>query len=374
MSLFMLSSICATYCTLSLKAASIVLIIAIVLAATIFIILFQAAKSMGIGTKSVADYEKRIEIWNTPAGNSEKSKLDDMNIKYTANPLLSTISFATAIVSDKYKDIERTVDTFTYHYEVACGYESEKYDDQPYLIPYISEGSDCAVIVIPGGGFGYKSMDGSTGEGKDVAVTLQENGISAFVLHYRTNPYEYPIPYLDLQRAVRFLRYHAEDYGLDPDKISLIGFSAGGNLIGTYINTIQGNELFPADYSKDEIDSVNDIVTSAAMIYPALSFRYNVPMLFCMFDADEVRNKERREELLEQTDLWRHISSQDVSQFIAYGTKDGMVGMDETVRYIEEAKNAGCTIKDIVIEGADHGFGPENYMENYLQWIASIWE
>ena len=50
-----------------LKATSIVLFTAIVLAAAIFIILFQAAKSMGIGTKSVADYEKRIEIWNTPA-------------------------------------------------------------------------------------------------------------------------------------------------------------------------------------------------------------------------------------------------------------------------------------------------------------------
>ncbi|MCF0133869.1 MAG: alpha/beta hydrolase, partial [Blautia sp.] len=66
--------------------------------------------------------------------------------------------------------------------------------------------------------------------------------------------------------------------------------------------------------------------------------------------------------------------SQGVSQFIAYGTKDGMVGMNETIRYIEEAKNEGCNIKDIVAEGADHGFGQEYYMENYLQWIASIWE
>jgi len=349
-------------------------ILIVVIAAIGFIVLFQGAKSMGIGTAPVADYDKRIEIWDDPAGNSDNSKLDDMNIKYKANTFLSTLSFANAIVGNKYKDIERTVDTFTYHYEIEGGYESEKYDDQPYLIPYIAEGSDCAVIVVPGGGFGYKAMDGSTGEGKDVAVTLQENGISAFVLHYRTNPYEYPIPYLDLQRAVRFLRYHAEDYGIDPDKISMIGFSAGGNLIGTFINVIQGTDCFPDEYVPDEIDLVDDGVTAAAMIYPALSFRYNVPMLFCLFDDEDVRNESKRSELLELTDLWRNISSQDVRQFIAYGTKDKMVGLDETLNYIEKAENAGCDIESLAADGADHGFGQEHYMEDYLKWLKSAWE
>lgn len=354
------------------KVVLIIVVILLVLAGIGFAVLMKAASSMGIGSGEVSDYDSRIEIWNNAAGNSDSSKLTDMNIDYNGNTLFSTIAFTSAIVNEEYADVERTVDTFTYLYEIKGGYESEEYDDSPYLIPYLSEGSDCAVIVVPGGGFGYKSIDGTTGEGKDVAVTLQENGINAFVLHYRTNPYEYPIPYLDLQRAVRYLRFHASEYGLDPGKISMIGFSAGGNMIGTYINMIQGNDLLPDAYSADEIDAVDDAVTAAAMIYPAMSFRYNVPMLFCLFDDDEVRDDARREELLQITDLWRHISSQSVCQFIAYGTKDGMVGKEETLNYIEKAKEAGCDVTAIAAEGGEHGFGQAYYMSAYLDWIQDM--
>lgn len=236
------------------------------------------------------------------------------------------------------------------------------------------DGSDSAVIVIPGGGFGYKSMDGTDSEGKDIAMTLNENGISAFVLHYRTNPYEYPIPYLDVQRAVRYLRYNAETYRLDPDKISLIGFSAGGNEIGTFINTIQGKSMFPEGYVPDEIDAVDDSVSSAAMIYPALSFRYNVPMLFCMFNDEDVRDEAKREELLELTDLYRHIDSQDVKQFIVYGTKDSMIGMDETKKYISHAEESGCDITAVEAKGQDHGMEQKYYMDSYLTWLKEMFK
>ncbi len=330
---------------------------------------YRAISSMGLGSGGVADYDTRIGIWENAAGNSNRSKLDDMNINYNCNKVLSTILFGTKIVNTDYKDVERTIDTFTYLYEIKGGFEKETYEDEPYLIPYVCEGSDAAVIVVPGGGFGYKSMDGTTGEGKDIALTLNENGISAFVLHYRSNPYEYPIPYLDVQRAVRYLRFHCEDFHLDPQKISLIGFSAGGNEIGTFINVIQGKDFFPEEYVPDEIDSANDGIASAAMIYPALSFRYNVPMLFCMFDDEDVRDEEKREELLDVTDLWRHVSSHDIPQFIAYGTKDGMVGMDETKNYISHAKESGCNITVVEVKGADHGFNQSYYMEQYLQWL-----
>ena len=153
------------------------------------------------------------------------------------------------------------------------------------------------------------------------------------------------------------------------DKIDLIGFSAGGNEIGTFINVIRGKNFFPEGYAPDEIDSVDDGVASAAMIYPALSFRYNIPMLFCMFDDENVRDEEKREELLKTTDLWRHISSHHIPQFIAYGTKDGMVGMDETKNYISRAKESGCIVTVVEAKGADHGFSQSYYTEEYLQWL-----
>lgn len=334
------------------------------------ILSYQAVKSMGIGSTQVADYDTRIEIWDTVAGNNSRSKLDDMNINYKkTNTLFASIGFADAIVSSDYSDVEQTIDTFTYLYEIKGGYEKETYEDEPYLIPYLVDGSDAAVIVIPGGGFGYKSMDGSNGEGKDVALALNEAGINAFVLHYRSNPYEYPISYLDLQRAVRYLKYHKDEYHLDENKITMIGFSAGGNMVGMYINEIMGTDLLPDDYIKDEIDSVDDSIDIAAMLYPAVSFNDNVPMLFSMFNADEVRDETKRNELLNQMDLIKNFDSSNIKQFIAYGSKDNMVGTKEISRYIEKAKELKTDIKVIIAENQSHGFDQKYYMDDYIKWL-----
>lgn len=146
------------------KAVKIILIILIsilLLIGAVFFMLYQIAKSMGIGSGQAADYETRVNIWNAVPGNSSRSKLDNMNINYgKKNTLFATLKFAGAIVNSNYSDEESVIDTFTYLYEIKGGYEKETYEDEPYLIPYVVDGSDSAVIVIPGGGFGYKSMDG----------------------------------------------------------------------------------------------------------------------------------------------------------------------------------------------------------------------
>jgi len=321
----------------------------------------------------VEDYDKRVEIWNTVAGNCSRSKLDDMNINYNRKSLgLQTIKFIGAIVGDEYKDQEQTLDTFTYLHEIKGGHEKETYEDQPYIIPYLVPNSKGAVIVIPGGGFAYKSMDGSTNEGKDIALELNEAGYCAFVLHYRSNPYEYPIPQLDVQRSVRYLRYHADEFGFDSDKIGMIGFSAGGNQVGTYINLIMGKNLFPEDYILDEIDEVDDTIVAPAMIYPALTYEHNVPMLFSMFDDESVRNESTRKELLDRMDLKQHINTVVMNQFISYGTKDGMVGMDGAIAYIGSARNNGVSVTVAVAEGEDHGYKFEYYKEAYLDWLKEV--
>ena len=224
---------------------------------------------------------------------------------------------------------------------------------------------------MPGGGYGFKSMDGSTGESKDVAKTLNENGISAFVLHYRSNPYEYPIPQLDVQRAVRYWRYHAKDYGFNPDNIGLIGYSAGGTQVGSFINKVRGQDLFPKGYVKDEIDEVDDSVINAAMIYPALDFYNNIPMLFSLFDDNDVRDEQKRKELLEEMDLKKHLNSTHIPQLVAYGTKDTMVGMDGAKNYIKSAKDKFTQIEEICAEGGGHGFSQEYYMDEYLEWFKN---
>ena len=115
-----------------------------------------------------------------------------------------------------------------------------------------------------------------------------------------------------------------------------------------------GNTCFPEDYVPDDVDSVDDSVLAVGMIYPALTHKYNVPMLLSSFDADAVRDEVTREKLLKQTDLAANFNSSEIPQFIAYGTEDKMVNMEGTKAYIEAAESAGTRVEVVVAEGQDH--------------------
>lgn len=73
----------------------------------------QVAKSIGMDGGNVADYDKRVNIWNTVAGNSTESKLDNMNINFKKNNLIATFNFSKGLANSEYKDEERAIDTYT---------------------------------------------------------------------------------------------------------------------------------------------------------------------------------------------------------------------------------------------------------------------
>ena len=101
----------------------------------------------------------------------------------------------------------------------------------PSLTPYLLPGAAVrgAVIVCPGGGYVMKADH----EGAPIAERLNELGFHAFVLDYRVAPYRHPVPLLDVQRAIRLVRHRAQEFGVLPDKIAILGFSAGGHLVCT---------------------------------------------------------------------------------------------------------------------------------------------
>jgi len=96
----------------------------------------------------------------------------------------------------------------------------------PYLIPDKKAG---AVIICPGGAYVRKAAH----EAEPVALRFNELGFHAFVIDYRVNPYLYPCCLMDIQRAVRKVRYLSESLNVKKDKIAVLGFSAGGHLATT---------------------------------------------------------------------------------------------------------------------------------------------
>ena len=320
----------------------------------------------------VADYNKKIEIWGEIIpGNNKNNKLSEMKINYNARLLGSSLR-ANKAITGIYRDEEITIDTFTYLYAIKPGIEKNTFEDKPYIIPYLVENGKGAVIIIAGGAYGRKTINGSNHEGKDIALSLNKAGINAFVLWYRSNPYEMPIPQLDLQRTIRYLKANADNFGFNKSQIALLGFSAGGYQVGSFINNIQGKNFFPKDYISDNIDMIDDSISLAAMIYPVLTYNYNVPMLFSSFNSTKVKDKISRKQLLKKTNLSENFSSQNIKQFIAYGLLDTMVPKEGTEEYIESAKNHNAEI-EVVKVNQGHSFKQNFYMNKLISFINNNW-
>lgn len=140
-----------------------------------------------------------------------------------------------------------------------------KCEEVPSIVPYIPQEKKCdaAVVIFPGGGYGGRAAH----EGQGYAEFLNKFGITAFVVNYRVKPHTFPLELLDARRAVRFVRAKAAEYGIDKNKIAVMGSSAGGHLaalVSTYTKPINFEGL-------DEIDNENFLPNAQILCYPVIS-------------------------------------------------------------------------------------------------------
>ncbi|MGI9240172.1 MAG: alpha/beta hydrolase [Verrucomicrobiales bacterium] len=137
-------------------------------------------------------------------------------------------------------------------------------------LPAPEKATGAAVVVLPGGGYSIVAM---RHEGFEVARWLNSIGVAAIVVKYRvsndpTYGYQHPVPALDAQRAIRLTRSNAEEWGIDPERIGVLGFSAGGHLAAT-TGTLFNHKLIVRD--RDEIDRVSSRPNFMILIYPVIS-------------------------------------------------------------------------------------------------------
>ena len=151
--------------------------------------------------------------------------------------------------------------------------DNDYFDDpdfRPYMTLYdVPEGVDVkgAMLVSPGGAFLFRS---EITEGSSVARAFAERGYVSFVVHYRIDPYTEEESGIDIARAIRYVRYHAEDYGIPRNNINVVGFSAGGIANGHAVfefgDNINGT-ILDDSYTPDEIDEVNATPNAVIMAY-----------------------------------------------------------------------------------------------------------
>ena len=137
-------------------------------------------------------------------------------------------------------------------------------------LPDPDKATGAAVVVLPGGGYSIVAM---RHEGYDVARWLNSIGVAAIVVKYRVSSdpaygYQHPVPLLDAQRAIRLTRSKAVEWGIDPERIGVLGFSAGGHLAST-TGTLFDRKLMVRD--RDEIDRVSSRPNFLILVYPVIS-------------------------------------------------------------------------------------------------------
>lgn len=313
--------------------------------------------------------EEKLYIWGeTIPGNSKRSKTDVMDIheEYSPQDLFEKYPGVWDKTTLEIGDMSGN-DTMVYRQEIEHGPAVMTYEDKPFLLPYLVEGSDRCVIICPGGAYLTKSMDN---EGRHIAQALNAVGISAFVLWYRTYPYRAPFMYLDCQRAIRYVRYHAKTFSLNPDKISLVGFSAGGNLVAVTAYKFRNQSIQVEGYVPDMIDSVDARIATLAGVYPAVSIEED-KIIACIDSRETYNNPEKRRAFAEEYDVFSRVQEDDVPLFLCAAMDDEVVPAKHLLRLAQIAseKELDCELH-LFAEGG-HGFGAcqgEQMPQFYHDW------
>lgn len=149
----------------------------------------------------------------------------------------------------------------------APGAQGTDEKDIPALTPWLAKNPNGkAIVVCPGGGYGGLAVDH---EGKQIAQWLNSQGISAFVLRYRLGPrYRHPSMLNDAQRALRTVRARAAEFNVNPAKIGIMGFSAGGHLSATAATHFDAGNAA----AEDVIERASSRPDFAVLAYPVVTF------------------------------------------------------------------------------------------------------
>jgi acetyl esterase/lipase len=159
----------------------------------------------------------------------------------------------------------------------APGAKGTAEGDKPSLticLPAPEKATGTAVVICPGGGYGHLAVDH---EGRQIAQWLNSFGVAGFIVQYRHSAsgagYNHPAPLQDAQRAIRTVRSRAKEWGVDPGRIGIIGFSAGGHLASSAATHF--NESFGEP--KDQIDRASGRPDFAILVYPVISLTDRSP-------------------------------------------------------------------------------------------------
>jgi acetyl esterase/lipase len=222
--------------------------------------------------------------------------------------------------------------------------------DRPTLTFFraASRPNGTAVIIAPGGGYAALAMNH---EGRYVAAWFNTMGVSAFVLKYRLGPrYHHPIELGDAQRAIRLVRARAAQFGVQPDRIGMMGFSAGGHLTataGTHFD--EGKPGAP-----DPLDRASSRPDFLILAYPVISFD---PSIAHAGSVRSLLGDNPDAKLIQNLSDELQVTATTPPTFLFHTTADTAVPVENSVRFYLALRAAKVPAEMHIFENGPHGVG-----------------
>ena len=234
--------------------------------------------------------------------------------------------------------------------------------DKPTLTIYMpprTTGPMTAIIIAPGGGYRNLSMNL---EGREPANYFNAMGIAAFVLKYRLGPrYHHPIELGDAQRAIRIVRARASEWHIAPDRIGIMGFSAGGHLASTASTHFDGGD--PA--AADPIDHAVSRPDFAILCYPVISM--TEPWTH-QGSKTNLLGDHPSPELARALSTETQVTPNTPPTFIYQTSADTTVPAENAVSYYLALRKAGVPAELHIFRNGPHGTGLGLTDEALSEW------
>ena len=229
--------------------------------------------------------------------------------------------------------------------------------------------SDAAVIILPGGGYTCRCWH----EGALYAQMLNEFGMNAFVCQYRVHPHAFPLMLVDARRAIRYVRANAEKFGIDPNKIAIMGSSAGGHLAA-----LASTYTAPIDFEDiDEIDKTDCMPNASILCYPALHYpdfrlfpELNEATIY--YDCFSKLAGEGKMDILPSLSPDLLVKDTTPPTFLWHTSDDTIVPVLNAYMYAAALRRHNVPCEMHIFPYGDHGLGSAPYHPHVAQWTGLL--
>ncbi len=226
-----------------------------------------------------------------------------------------------------------------------------------------------AVIICPGGSYSGLAF---RKEGITTAKWFRDRGITAMVLRYRFAPYRYPVPMTDVQRAIQLVRSNAVKWDIDPGRVGVMGFSAGGHTA----STATVNHVAADPQSDDPVRRVGSRPDFSVLVYPVITME--MPTTHSG-SRKNLLGPDPDDELINQASSHKHVSDRTPPTLLVCSEDDTVVPIRNSQLFLEALKAKGVKCKMLTYGQGGHGYGlgkkgtdATAWPEECLKWMREI--